>query len=272
MHRVGVGLHPLADFYHTLMRVSWPTTVGLVFGGLIAINLVFAIVFLVIGGVEGARPGNFQDCFFFSVQTFTTIGYGKMVPVTLAAHTVVMLEAFTGILVTALITGLVFARFSRPTARIVFSRNVLIAPYDGKRTLMFRLVNERSNRVVQANVRVSLLRMHKTIEGHTMRRLIDLKLQRSDSAMFAITWTVFHTLDESSPLFGATRESLAAERIGLVVTLIGVDETLSQTVNARHNWDGEQILFDRKFVDVLTDNPDGSRTLDLTKFHDTVPI
>jgi inward rectifier potassium channel len=134
---------------------------------------------------------------------------------------------------------------------------------------MFRLANERSNRVVQASVRVSLLRFVTTREGTTMRRLVDLKLDRSDSAMFAITWTVFHPIDESSPLFGATPESIAAEKLGLVVTLIGIDETLSQTVHARHSWDHDQILWNRRFVDVITDNADGSRTLDLTKFHET---
>ena len=271
VHRVGGELNPLADFYHTLMRASWPLTFALVFGGLIAINVVYAAAYLVIGGVDGVRAGSFEDCFFFSVQTLATIGYGKMVPVTRAAELVVMVEAFTGMLVTALITGLVFARFSRPTARIVFSRNAIIAPHEGKPTLMFRLANERANRVVQASVKVSLLRFEKTREGMSMRRLIDLKLQRSDSAMFAITWTVFHTIDDSSPLHGATRESLDEAKIGIVATLVGLDETISQTVHARRSWDAEDIVFDRKFVDVVSDNPDGSRTLDLTRFHDTVP-
>jgi inward rectifier potassium channel len=183
---------------------------------------------------------------------------------------VVTLEAFTGVLVTALTTGLLFARFSRPTSRILFSKNALIATHEGKPTLMFRLANERSNRVVQASVRVSLLRFTTTLEGQSLRRLIDLKLTRSDSAMFAITWTVFHVIDESSPLFGATRESLDAEKAALVVTMIGIDDTLSQTVHARHAWNASEILFDRRFVDVITENADGSRTLDLTKFHDTV--
>jgi inward rectifier potassium channel len=175
------------------------------------------------------------------------------------------------LLVTALTTGLLFAKFSRPTARVLFSRNVVIAPYDGKRTLMFRLANERGNRIVQANVRVTVLLYETSAEGLTMRRLVDVKLQRSDSAMFAITWTVFHTIDESSPFFGATAESLAKGRVGLIVTLVGLDETIAQTVHARQSWDHDQILFDRHFVDVLSDNEDGSRTLDLGKFHDTVP-
>lgn len=136
---------------------------------------------------------------------------------------------------------------------------------------MFRLANERGNRIVQATVRVAMLRFEKTAEGLTMRRLIDLKLQRSDSALFAITWTVFHNIDESSPFFGATAESLASGKVGLVVTLIGLDDTIAQTVHARHSWDHDQIVFERHFVDVIADNEDGSRTLDLGKFHDTVP-
>jgi inward rectifier potassium channel len=270
VHRVGGELHALSDFYHTLMRASWATTFGVILAALVGINVLYALVYLVVGGVEGVRPGDFEDCFFFSVQTLATIGYGKMVPITRTAHIVVTLEAFTGVLVTALTTGLLFARFSRPTSRILFTRYALIAPHEGKPTLMFRLANERSNRVVQASVRLALLRFATTQEGQQMRRLIDLKLVRSDSAMFAITWTVFHVIDETSPLFGATRESLDAEKVGLVVTVIGLDETLSQTVHARHSWDAEQIVFGRRFVDVITENPDGSRTLDLGKFHDTV--
>jgi inward rectifier potassium channel len=272
VHRVGGQGRPLTDFYHTLMRAGWPATFGVIFAALVTINILYALVYLSLGdGVEGVRRGNFEDCFFFSVQTLATIGYGKMVPVTRAAHLVVTLEAFTGVLVTALTTGLLFAKFSRPTARVLFSRNALIAPYDGRPTLMFRLANERGNRIVQATVRVAMLRFEKTAEGLTMRRLVDLKLQRSDSALFAITWTVFHNIDESSPFFGATVESLARDNVGLVVTLIGLDDTIAQTVHARHSWDHDQILFDRRFVDVITDNADGSRTLDLGKFHDTVP-
>jgi inward rectifier potassium channel len=228
---------------------------------------------LVLGdGVEGVRAGNFEDCFFFSVQTLATIGYGKMVPISRAAHIVVTLEAFTGVIVTAVTTGILFAKFSRPTARVLFSRVCVIAPYEGKPTLMFRIANERSNRIVQASVKVSALRFITTSEGHTHRRLIDLKLHRSDSAMFAITWTVFHTIDEASPLFGATPESLAKETFALVVTLVGLDETLAQTVHARYSWDADQIVFNRSFVDVLVENEDGTRTMDLTKFHDTVPM
>jgi inward rectifier potassium channel len=270
--RIGGRRYPLSDFYHTLMRAGWPVTFGVILGAFVGINVVYALVYVAIGGVHGVRPGNFEDCFFFSVQTLATIGYGTMVPATRTAHLVVTLEAFTGILVTALTTGLLFAKFSRPTARVLFSRNVVIAPHDGKPTLMFRLANERGNRIVQASVRVSILRETVTAEGMRMRRLIDLKLQRADSAMFQITWTVFHTIDESSPLFGATAESLAKEQLGLVVTLIGLDDTLSQTVHARYAWTYQDFLFDRRFVDVITDAPDGSRTLDLRKFHDTLPL
>ncbi len=271
--RIGGRLHPVSDFYHTLMRANWPATFAVIFAALIAINLTYALAYLALGsGIEGVRPGNYEDCFFFSVQTLATIGYGKMVPVSRAAHLVVTLEAFTGVLVTALTTGLLFAKFSRPTARVLFSRVAVIAPYEGKPTLMFRLANERGNRIVQAGVRISAIRFVTTAEGLPMRRLTDLKLVRADSAMFAITWTVFHVIDESSPLFGATSESLAREKFGLVATLIGLDETISQTVHARYGWDFDQIVFNRQFVDVLTDNPNGTRTMDLTKFHDTKPL
>jgi inward rectifier potassium channel len=273
VRRIGGRLHPLSDFYHTLMQASWPVTFGIILAALVVVNVLYALAYMLLGGgVEGVRAGNFEDCFFFSVQTLATIGYGKMVPVTRAAHVIVTLEAFTGVLVTAVTTGILFAKFSRPTARVLFSKVAVISPYDGKPTLMFRIANERSNRIVQASVRVSILRFVTTAEGHTFRRLVDLKLVRSDSAMFAITWTVFHTIDETSPLHGATKESLAKESFGLVVTLVGLDETLAQTVHARYSWDHDQLRFDHRFVDVLAENEDGSRSMDLTKFHDTLPI
>lgn len=273
MRRIGGGVHPLSDFYHTLMRASWPLTFAVILGAFIGINLVYALVYVALGdGVEGVRAGNFEDCFFFSVQTLATIGYGKMLPASRAAHLVVTLEAFTGMLTTALTTGLLFAKFSKPTARVLFSKNVVIAAYEGKPTLMFRLANERGgNRIMQASVRVSLLRQTTTREGMTMRRLIDLKLHRADSAMFMITWTVFHTIDESSPLFGIGPENIGEQDLGLVCTLIGLDDALSQTVHARYSWTRENFLFDQKFVDVIVE-ADGERVLDLSKFHDTVPV
>ena len=272
VRRVGGGLHPLSDFYHTLMRASWPTTFGIVFGAFLAINALYALVYMSLGaGVEGMRGGSFEDAFDFSVQTLATIGYGKMAPVSRVAHLVVMMEAFTGMLFAALTTGLVFAKFSRPTARVVFSRVALITPYEGVPTLQFRMANARGNRIVQASIRVTTSRNVRTAEGETMRRLLDLKMLRSDSAMFAITWTAYHPLTEDSPLFGATPESIQRDRVGLVVTLIGLDETISQTVHARHSYDHDQIVFGGRFVDVLSENADGSRTLDLGKFHDFVP-
>lgn len=273
IRRIGGSVHPLSDFYHTLMRAGWPATFGVILGAFVGINLVYALVYMALGsGIEGVRPGNFEDCFYFSVQTLATIGYGKMVPVSRAAHLVVALEAFTGILETALTTGMLFAKFSRPTARVLFSKNVLVAPHEGKPTLMFRLANERGNRIVQASVRVSLLKQVTTAEGMTMRRLLDLKLERADSAMFMITWTVFHTIDESSPLYGITPENVSKDNIGVVVTLIGLDETLGQTVHARHSWTREDFRFGYRFVDVLVEAENGERVLDLRKFHDVVKI
>ncbi len=268
VHRVGGDQHLLSDFYHTLMRASWPVTFGVILGAFLAINALYALVYVSIGGVEGMRAGSFEEAFDFSVQTLATIGYGKMAPVSRVAHVVVMMEAFTGLLFTALTTGIVFAKFSRPTARVVFSRVAIIAPYEGVPTLQFRMANARGNRIVQASIRVTTTKLVRTAEGETMRRLVDMKMLRSDSAMFAITWTAYHPIDQSSPLFGHTPETLRRDKVGIIVTLIGLDETLSQTVHARHSYDFDQIVFGGRFVDVLSENPDGSRTLDLGRFHD----
>lgn len=266
--RVGGRIHPLSDLYHWIMRASWPQTLGVILISYLSINALFAVLFAVVGGVSNVRPDHPEDYFFFSVETFATIGYGTMSPSSTTANLLMMLEAFTGILASALTTGLVFSKFSRPTARVLFSNVVLIASRDGKRTLAFRIANARGNQIVQASVKVVLAHMHRTAEGESIRRLVNLDLVRSESALFALTWTAMHEIDEKSPLHGKDAAWMKEKEVGLIATLMGHDGTIGQTVHARHSWDWEQIVENGRFVDVLTDHPDGTRTLDLTKFHD----
>ncbi len=273
VNRVGARVHPLSDFYHWVMRASWPTTVAMILATYLAINLVFALAFGAVGGVTNVRPGHPEDYFFFSVETFATIGYGTMAPESTIANVLMMLEAFCGILASALTTGLVFSKFSRPTARVLFSNVAVISERDGKRTLVFRMANARGNQIVQASVKIVAAYQHRTKEGESLRRLVNLDLVRSDSALFALTWTAMHEIDEKSPLFGRDAAWMAEKQLGLIVTLMGHDETLGQTVHARHSWDWEQIVEHGRFVDVIVDHEDGTRTLDLTKFHDySVPV
>jgi len=167
-----------------------------------------------------------------------------------------------------MVTGLMFARFSRPTARVLFSRVAVIAPYNGVPTLMMRVANERRNQILEAQIGVSLLRDEVTKEGQFIRRFYDLKLVRSQTRIFSLSWLVMHEIDESSPLYGETLESMIQAQPDIVVTLTGLDETVAQTVHARHYYIAEEILWNMRFVDIFSTKPDGRRLLDLTRFHD----
>jgi inward rectifier potassium channel len=266
---IGLRTSPLRDVYHSLLTTTWAQFVGLVLVIYLGANLVFAMGYLGIGdGIEEARPGNFSDAFFFSVQTMATIGYGKMAPRGLPANLLVTLEALVGLLGLALVTGIVFAKFSRPTARVIFSRNVVITRFDGVPSLLVRLANERGNQIAEAQAHLVLLRTERTPEGEEVRRVHDLRLRRSQSAFFAFTWLVVHPITPDSPLFGETAEGLRAKDVDLVASMTGLDETLSQSVHARHAWTPEQILWDHHFADVLVSLPDGRRAIDYRRFHD----
>lgn len=257
------------DLYYTLLTIPWSGFFGLLAVSYGIFNLGFALLFLVdSGSIANARPGSFADAFFFSVQTMATIGYGAMYPATLYANLLVTLEVLLGMTGLALATGLIFARFSRPVARIMFSRVAVIADHDGKPTLSFRAANQRNNRILEAQVTVSILREEVTAEGQRMRRFHDLALARSRTPMFALTWTVMHVIDEKSPLHRATPASLEAEQAEIVVALIGLDETFSQTVHARHSYLAEEIVWNRRFVDILDRLDDGTRVIDYRRFHD----
>jgi inward rectifier potassium channel len=229
---------------------------------------VFAVGYYLDGGVENARYRSFADMFFFSVQTMATIGYGKMVPVTMFSNILVSIEALTGLLALALMTGLVFAKFSRPTARVRFSRYVVIGPRDGTTSLMIRMANMRANRIVEANIHVVFTRWETTVEGESIRRFYDLIMTRSRSAMFALSWTAVHRIVEDSPLFGQTHDSLANSQPEIVVSITGLDETFSQTIHARHTYELDEIIWGARFADVLILDPDGSRSIDYTRFDD----
>ncbi|MEI7704688.1 MAG: ion channel [Deltaproteobacteria bacterium] len=269
---IGVRASPLRDLYHSLLVAPWVAFFVGVLVAYVGANLLFAMGYLAIGdGIEEARPGSFADAFFFSVQTMATIGYGKMAPRGLAANILVTLEALVGLLGLALVTGLVFAKFSRPTARVVFSRNAIITSFDGVPSLLVRMANERANQIAEAQAHLVLLRTERTPEGDEVRRVHDLKLRRSQSAFFALTWMVVHPITEDSPLFGETPESLRAKDVDLVASLTGLDETLSQSVHARHAWSPAQILWGRRFADVLVTLPDGRRAIDYRRFHELEP-
>ena len=272
--RIGLSLFHWSDLYHELLTISWPrflAAIGLVF---LAVNILFAIAYLAGGGgIENAQPGSFIDAFSFSVQTLATIGYGAMYPKSAYAHLLVTIEVWLGMLTTAMATGLMFARFSRPTARVLFSRVAVVCPYRGVPTLMFRVANQRSSWIVEAQVRVSLLLPNEvTAEGHSIRRLCDLKLVRAQTPIMALTWSVMHPIDEDSPLYGIDTETFAQWDSQIIVTLTGLDDTLSQTIHTRYTYEPELIIWNMRLVDVVTMAQDRTRQVDYTHFHDVEPL
>ena len=268
---LGARSTPLRDLYHLLLRVSWAATFALITGVFLAVNLVFALGYLEFGGVAHARAGSFADAFYFSVQTLATIGYGAMYPETQAAHLIVVVEALVGLVLTALATGLVFAKFSRPTARLVFAENATIHPMNNVPTLGFRVGNERANPISGARFTVSLMRTERTHEGKTFYRSIDLKLFRDHAISLTRSWNVLHQIDSESPLSELTPEAAAANEIELHVLVTGVDAVSMQAVHARHVYTDRKIVWGARPSDVLSETEDGALLLDLRRFHDIEP-
>lgn len=271
--RNGISNSRWRDPYHLLLTLPWYKTLGLISLGYILANALFALAYLAGGdGIENARLSNFADAFFFSVQTMASIGYGAMYPKTAYANILVTIESLLGLMGLAMATGLMFARFSLPHARVMFSRVAVITPYNGMPTLMFRVANERQNWILEAQVRVTVARTEITKEGDVMRRFYDMSLLRSQSPLFALSWTVMHPIDERSPLYGVTPQELVEDEMEVVVTLTGIDETVSQTIHARHSYIAEEILWNMRFVDILSKTPKGKRSIDYTRFHDVIPL
>lgn len=273
VRKLGVPRFHWGDPYHLLLTISWPQFLALVIAAYFAANTVFALAYLAGGpDITNEQPGSFADAFFFSVQTMATIGYGVMTPRTLYANILAVIEALSGLLGFAIVAGLMFARFSRPTARVLFSRVAVVRPFDGVPTLMFRVGNQRHNRILEARVRVSLLQDEQSAEGDFMRRFHDLRLVRSQTPVFGLTWTVMHPIDGRSLLSGLTAEDLKKVEAEILVTLTGLDETFGQIVHARHSYAVGDIHWNMRFVDIIGPEEDGERAIDYTRFHDIAPL
>lgn len=267
----GLPRRPLSDVYHLLMTVGWPTLLGLILLWYISLNLLFALAYLLGGdSIANARPGSFTDAFFFSVQTFATIGYGSMAPNTMYAHLLVTAEAFVGMLTAALATGLMFAKFSKPTARVLFADKAIVTKRNGVPHLMFRIANQRGNQIVEARLQAAIARWERTQEGETMRRFYDLTLVRQQNLIFALSWTAMHEINEQSPLWGCSPESLELEQAEIAVSLVGLDETMNQTVHARWSYLAREICFNHRYADIITIAADGRRVMDFREFHTTL--
>ncbi len=261
------------DPYHLMLMVPWPGFLSIIILFYLATNALFALLYLLQpDSIANARPGSFVDAFFFSVQTLASIGYGAMYPQTLYANIVVTLEAMVTLMSFALVTGLAFARFSRPTARVLFSQSAVIAPYNSVPTLMFRTANQRRNQILEAQIQAYLMRDEISQEGQTMRRFYDLKLLRQNTPSFSLSWTIMHPIDSESPLYDMTPELLYQTQAALVVSLSGIDETVVQPIHARHTYTAAEILWNHGLADIFHDSSDGYRYLDYSRFHQTHPL
>lgn len=271
--RLGPRTRWWRDPYHHALTISWWAFLLLAGGVYAGANALFAGLYLLQpDAVAHVASRDFADAFFFSVQTMLTIGYGVLVPQTAYANILVAIEALLGILMLAMTTGLMFARFSRPTARVLFTRNAVIGVYDGELTLFVRVANERSNQIVEASATMTLVRDETTREGMTIRRFHDLHLARSRTPIFAMTYLLMHRIDTASKLHGVTADLFAAMGGEIVVTISGLDETMAQTIHARASYTADELLWGHRFLDILGYTDDGRRAIDFSRFHHTEPL
>jgi inward rectifier potassium channel len=256
------------DFYQAILRAPWWAFLGGMATVFFSVNIIFAFLYyLDPGGIAALKPNDFWEAFFFSAITFTTSATGPMVPVDLYCNIVVTVEGFFGIMNIAVATGVLFARISRPTSRMMFSKVATITLFDGMPTLMLRVANQRGNQVLEAEVTVTLARQVMTREGHAMRRFEELPLARARTPLFALSWTIMHPIGENSPLANATYEAMLEQQMEILVVVSGVDETYSDKIYARHSYMPDEIVWNKRFVDILSTRH-GRRHVDLARFHD----
>lgn len=266
----GVERRFFGDLYHYCMIAPWPLFFLGFAATFCAANLMFAGLYSAgEAPIANARPGSFEDLFYFSIETLATVGYGDMHPQTRYGHVIATVEIFTGMLLIAIMTGLVFARFSRPRARVMFADAPIIGVHDGERTLMLRMANQRYNMIAGATAKLWLTRMERTREGGRMRRVRELSLERAENPMFALSWTIFHKIDAVSPLHGADAAALAGAEASFVVTFTGLDESSGQPLHARRGYTHEDLRIGHQYVDILTSDAQGRTHIDYNKFHDS---
>ena len=253
------------------MTIYWPVFFGTAAFLFVLLNAIFA-VFYWLGKQPIANVGNdgILSFFYFSIETLATVGYGDMHPQTEYGHLIATVEIFTGMSFLAVMTGLIFARFSRPRARFVFADYPVVTARDGKPTLMIRMANARHNTISRANARLWIIRAERTKEGERLRRFHELKLDRQEHPMFVLSWTLFHTIDQDSPLHGTTDRELAAAD-ALVLNVGGLDDASAQQLYARRVYSSRDIRWKHRYRDIASVSPQGGFVIDYTKFHDTEP-
>jgi len=262
------------DLYHRSMTVHWPVFFGSAALIFIVLNAIFAVIYWLghepIANVAANLPQPLS-MFYFSVETLATVGYGDMHPQTDYGHIVATVEIFTGMSFLAVMTGLIFARFSRPKARFVFARHPVVGTYQGQRTLMIRVANARHNTISQATARLWLFRVENTKEREKFRRYYELRLERNEHPMFSLSWTLLHVIDKTSAFYGMTADDFAAGEGALILTLGGVDDNSAQRLYARQIYSAHDIRWQHRYRDITSVSDDGRLVLDYGRFHDVTP-
>ncbi len=260
------------DVFHNSMSVSWPAFFAGYALYFLTMNLLFAFLYWLGGdAVANARPGSLVDLFFFSIETLATVGYGDMHPQNIYGHSIATLEIFTGMSTLAVFTGLIFARFSRPRARVIFADCMTLARHDGLPTLTARFVNARRSSVNEARAEIWMIYSDATVEGVGYRRFLQLALKQARNPIFAFSWTLFHVVDGDSPIFGKGPEELEAMDAFFVVIFVGLDDVSGQNVNVRKSYAWRDIRFDEVFADILVARDNGVPRIDYRQLNVTEP-
>ncbi len=271
--RVGLGLFSSLSPFYALVSMSWTMFFALTTVVFILINLVFAFIYLLCGpdALYAGTPNEVKDTFwrgfFFSVETLSTIGYGHIAPNSTAAHIVSSIEAFLGLLIAALITGVMFSRFSKPVSRILWSKNALVAPFESGLGLMFRITNGYRNEIIDIEAQVNFSRFE-IVAGRRMRRFYNLPLERSKVAFFSMAWTLVHPITPESPLWGMTQADLEQSQAELLVVVHGLDDVLFQRVHARGSYKAEEIVWNAKFSNMYVQDRQGGAAIDVRRLHE----
>lgn len=271
VHRTGLGFWGSLHAYQALLTMSSVQFTAIIAGSFLFINTLFALGFVALG--PQALQGNsntgegFWRAFFFSIQSFTTIGYGNVVPVGFAANMLATVESLVSLLMVALLAGMIFARFSRPTAKIIYSQSAVIAPYRGLTAFQFRIVNARRNEIIEVQAKLLFSRFEMTERG-TIRQYYQLALERDRVTFFPLTWTVVHPIDGDSPLYGLSKKDMLDSKGEFLILLNGVDEAFSQLVYSRTSYTADEIMWNARFASVFTKHPTGKPVMiDLERFH-----
>lgn len=268
VHKKGFKANVLKDLYHHVLAASWFEFFAATTAVYLFLNCFWALIYFLSGNqIINADPNSFWDAFVFSFQTSATIGYGHLLPGSTFTDIVVILDTISGLTFVAITTGLAFAKFSRPTTRVLFTEKCTVHRYHGEKTLFFRVANARDSHIADASIFATVVMAEDSEEGVVMQRIHDLKLVRSKTPIFALSWMVMHVINDESPLQNLTREEMMSKNLRIVVSMTGVDDWTSQMVHTNQFYTWNDIVYNYRFEDILESNEDGSATMDYSKFN-----